>query len=241
MIEISKKYFIKDKKRNTFCIMVFMLLLILSVLSLIMSIYDYELEVSKNSVYYNLSVLEKNKDVLNKDFINIVSSRKDSDDYFYYVIRINPEDEEKLVNYFLDEEVGYGEYDNSDNSMNLIKFRPLVMGVVIICFISVFIMCSVIIYRKFKKEENTRSNLNNIGANRGTLLKLDSVYVWVFIIIYIINIGSVSSCLLLFNMNDYFYSNIGFIFSIIFIIHLVMMLVYYLILYINIWQIKAPR
>ncbi len=232
---ISKKYFINDNKRNTFCMMLLIMLILLSVFSLAIDMYDYNLDIATSSNYFNVTIHDYEKDVLDNDYISIVSSREDTDSSFY-IIRILPENEEKLINVLKEKQISYGTYDNSNNIAQFIKFRPLVIGAVIICLALIYIICVVIIMRKFKREETMRRNLNNIGANIISLLKLDSVYAWVFICYYLLI--SVLFTLILINWNDYLLSSAMYIFGSIALVHLVVLLTYFSLLYASIVKIK---
>lgn len=235
MREISKKYFIKDKRRNTFCIMLFIMLMLLSVTSLLISFYEYKIEVMMNSHYFTIS---DNERILSKrDDIEIISC----DEKYSCYTRVSKEKYENFITFLNDEEFGYIEQDVSNDILNYIKMKPIVIVAVILCLIFELLIAIAIIWRKFKKEEVMRTNLNNIGANKMTLIKLDSVYVWVFICCWLLCNILISLGVSMFKLSDYLFYNRIYVYGSISVIHLVLFVIYFMLLYINIRKIKKRK
>lgn len=238
MKRVAWKYFNKDKNRNTFIIMLFLMVLLLSIAYLVIHIYDYNLKRSQMSSYFNVTIKENDYNTLKKPYVDIVKKDKIADG-ITCTIRVLPDDYDKFIQLLNELKLGYGEFDNEGQILNLIKFKPIIIASIIAICILIFLMILILILRKFKREEVMRSNLNNIGANTITLLKLDSVYVWVFILLFILNSVIISIGLYILGFSRYFIDNIYYIYASIGIIHIVILILYFIILSMNIKKIKS--
>lgn len=209
--------------------------LLLSITSLLISIYDYKIDVMMNSNYLKIS--DEERELSNMDNIEIISC----DDNGTCIVRVSLEEYEDFMSYLNKEEFGYVGFDNSDEILYYVKIKPIVKIAAILCLIFELLIPLVIIWRKFKKEEIMRTNLNNIGANRITLIKLDSVYVWVFICYALLCSVFISIFLSIFKFSGYLSNNLKYVYSSIGIIHVSLIILYFLLLCISIAKIKKKK
>lgn len=183
MNSIAFIYFIKNKKNYSNILLLFFIYVLNCTLFMGMFYYEYKLNLALDEKM-TARVIVEDKDVLNKNFLNI----KECPDYIQNecILSINRYNKDKIINYLEKENI---EYYLSTEVEKLIHFTRikylLIVGLSVISLLLYFI-CINIMKNKLNKDKNTKYVLKALGAKNKTIIIFDYAYMIPLFIIYLL-------------------------------------------------------